>query len=74
MRTLVCEGFGGFYSSVELTFVSWQSGSFLAGKILVNAHILWDPFLIRTLSIGVNRGAEDISLCTYSWSPSKKPR
>ena len=56
MRTLVCEGFGGFYSSVELTFVSWQKGSFLVGKILVNAHILRDPFLIQTLLIRVNVG------------------
>ena len=35
------------------------------GKILVNAHILQDPFFIRTLSIRVNHEAYDISLCIY---------
>ena len=58
MRTLVCEGFGGGgYSSIELTFMSWRRGSFLVGKILVNACILRDTFLIGTLLIRVNRGA-----------------
>ena len=56
MHTLVCEGIRGFYSSVELTFVSWWRESFLIGKILVNARILREPFLIRNLSIWVNRG------------------
>ena len=57
IRTLVCEGFGGFYSSVKLTFVFWWRWSFLVGNILVNAHILRDPFLIGTLLIKVNCGA-----------------
>ena len=56
MHILVCEGIRGFYSSVELTFVSWWRESFLIGKILVNACILRKPFLIRNLSIWVNRG------------------
>ena len=43
------------------------------GKILINACILQDPFLIRIISIRVNREVQDISLCTYLWSPSKKP-
>ena len=42
--TLVSEGFGGFYSSTELTFVSWWRGSFLIGKTLLNTSILWDFF------------------------------
>ena len=59
MRTLVCEGFEvfTFYSSVELIFISWRRGSLLVGKIFVNARILRDPFLIRILSIMVNREA-----------------
>ena len=45
--------------------------SFLVGKILVNVRILWDPFLIRVFFIRVNREVQDISLCIYSWGPSK---
>ena len=33
-------GLWGFYSSVELTFVSWQRRYFLVEKILINDHIL----------------------------------
>ena len=59
MRILVCEGFGFwvFYSSIELTFISWRRGSFLVETILVNACILRDTFFIGTLLIRVNRGA-----------------
>ena len=61
----------GFYSSVELTSVPWRRGSFLVGKILINSRILWDPFLVEILSIRVNYRAQDISLYTHSWRPSK---
>jgi len=35
MHTLICEGFGGFYSSVELIFISWRRRYFLVEKILI---------------------------------------
>ena len=56
MSTLVCEGFGVFYSSVELTFVFWQGRPFFVGKILINTRILWDLFLMGTLLIRVKHG------------------
>ena len=71
MRTLVCEGFGGFYNNVELTFVSWRGRSFLVEKILIKARIWRDPFLVGTLLIKVNRGVQDIFLCRYPWGSSK---
>ena len=66
MRTLICEGFWGFYSSVELTSVPWQTRSFLVGKILINARILQDPFLVGILLIRVNHRAQDVSLYTHA--------
>ena len=71
MHTFVCEGSGTFYSSIELTFISWQRRSFLFGKILINTHILWDLFLIEIPVFRVNRGMQDISLYRPSWRPSK---
>ena len=65
------EGFWNFYSSVELTFISWRGRSFLVGKILINTCILRDPFLVETLLIRVNCGVQDISLCRYPWGSSK---
>ena len=62
MHTFVCEGSGAFYSSVELTFVSWQRKSFLVRKNLINTCILQDLFLIEILVFRVNRGVQDISL------------
>ena len=59
----------GFYSSVELTFVSWQRRSFLVGKILSNARILRDPFLEEIPLIRVNRVMQGIFLHRYSWRP-----
>ena len=56
MSTLVCEDFGVFYSSVELTFVFWRGRPFLVGKILINTRILWDLFLMGTLLIRVKHG------------------
>ena len=73
MRILVCEGFEvfTFYSSVELIFISWWRGSFLVRKILINACILQDPFLVEILLIRVNRGVQDVFLYAYAWRPSK---
>ena len=71
MRTLVCEGFGGFYSSIGLTSIPWLRRSFLVGEILFNSHILRNSFLVGLLFIRVIRGAQDISLYTYVWRPSK---
>ena len=59
----------GFYSSVELTFVSWRRRSFLVGKILFNTHILRDPFLVEIPLIRINRTMQGISLHRYSWRP-----
>ena len=63
--------FWGFYSSAELTFISWWRGSFLVGKILLNTRISWDFFLIGIPLIRVNRGVQDISLHGCSWRSSK---
>ena len=71
MRTLIFEGFGGFYSNVELTFVPWRRGSFLVGMILSNTRIVQDLFLVGILLIKVNRGVQDVSLYTHAWGPSK---
>ena len=57
----------GFYSSVELTFVSWRRRSFLVGKILINTCILRDPFLVEIPLIRVNHVMQGISLHRYSW-------
>ena len=62
---------GGFYSSAELTFVSWRRGSFFLGKILLNTRISWDFFLIGIPLIRVNRGIKDISFHGCSWRSSK---
>ena len=54
-----------------MTFVPSHKGFFLVGKIFINARILQNPFNVGIASIRVNRGAQDVSLYTYSWSPSK---
>ena len=71
MRILVCEGFGGFYNNVELTFVSWRGRYFLVEKILIKTRIWRDPFRVGTLLIRVNCGVQDIFLCRYLWGSSK---
>ena len=55
-------GFWGFYSSIELTFVSWQRGSFLVGKIFINTCILRDPFLVGIRLIGFGHGTRGIPM------------
>ena len=62
---------GGVYNSVELTFVSWQRGSFLVGKILINTCILRDHFIIGIPLIRINCGVQDISLYKHLWRLSK---
>ena len=71
MCTLICEGFGFFYNGLELTSISWQRGSFLVGKILINTRILQDLFLVRILLIRVNHGVQDVSLYIHLWRLSK---
>ena len=51
MRTLFSEGFLGFYSSVEPTFVSCVGRRFLIGKIIINGRILRNPPHVRILFI-----------------------
>ena len=53
---------GGFYSSVELTLISWWRGYFLVGKIFINIRNLRDYFLTGMPIIMVGRGAQDISI------------
>ena len=65
------QGFWGFYSSIGLTSVSWPRRSFLVGEIFFNLHILQNPLLIGVFLIRVYCGAQDISLYTYVWRPSK---
>ena len=64
----------GFYSSMELTSISWQRGSFFVGKILISMRILQDPFLVIILLIRVNHGAQDISLYTHIRGGQVRPR
>ena len=71
MCTLICEGFGVFFNSVELTFISWWRRFFLTGKILINTHISWDPFLVEIPLIRISHGIQDISLYRCSWALSK---
>ena len=56
MRTLVCEGLRGFYSSIRLTFVSWLRRSFPVGDIFFASLILRDPFLIGLSWLKLNVG------------------
>ena len=64
-RTLICEGFRVFYSSVELTLISWWRGYFLVEKILINTRNLRDPFLIGIPSIVVGCRVQDISILGF---------
>ena len=71
MRTLICEGLEGFYSSIGLTYTPWLRRSFLVGDIFFNFAYLIGSFPYGTPLIRVNRGAQDISLYTHTWRPSK---
>ena len=64
-HTLICEGFGGFYSSVELTLISWWRGHFLIEKILINTRNLQDLFLLGIPPIVVGRRVQDIFILGF---------
>ena len=59
-------GLWDFYSSVELIFVSWRRRYFLIKKILINARILRDSFLVEIPLFK----AQDISMYRHSWRSS----
>ena len=59
-------GFWSFYSSVKLTFVSQRRRYFLVEKILINAYILRDSFLVEIPLIRV----QDISMYRHLWRSS----
>ena len=60
MRTLICEDFGVFYSSIGLTLVPWLRRYFLVGEILFNSRILQNPFFIGVFLIRVYCGVQGI--------------
>ena len=54
--------FWGFYSSVELTLVSWWRRYFLMDKIFSSVHILWDSFLVGIPQITVEHRMQSIPI------------
>ena len=54
-----------FYSSVELTLISWWKRYLLVEKIPINTRNLRDSFLIRLPSIVARRGVQDISILGF---------
>ena len=60
-----------FYSCIELTSIHFHRGPFLVGKIFINTRVLRDYSLVGIPLIGVSRGAQDVSLYTHVWRPSK---
>ena len=66
-------GFWGFYSSVGSKSMPWSRSSFLLGENLFNPCIFRNPFLIGVFLIRGKRGAQNISLYTHTWRPSKAP-
>ena len=63
--------FWGFYSSVEPKSMPWSRSSFLIGENLFNLCIFRNPFLLGVFLIRGKHGAQDISLYTHVWRPSK---
>ena len=63
--------FWGFYSSVGPKSMPWSRSSFLIGESLFNLCIFWNPFLVGVFLIRGKHGAQDISLYTHAWRPSK---
>ena len=51
----------------------WSRSSFLIGENLFNPCIFQNPFLIGVFLIRGKRGAQNISLYTHTWRPSKAP-
>ena len=64
-------GFWGFYSSVRPKSMPWSRSSFLIEENLFNPCIFWNPFLIGVFLIRGKRRAQDVSLYTHAWRPSK---
>ena len=58
-------GLWDFYNSVELTLVSWWGRHFLVERILINTHVLRDPFLVGIPLIMVGRRMQDISILRF---------
>ena len=71
VRTLICEGLSGFYSSVGLTSVPWLRRCFLVGEKLFILRILRNPFFVGVSLVRVKRGAQYISLYTHAWILNK---
>ena len=63
--------FWGFYSSVEPKSMPWSRSSFLIGENLFNLCIFRNPFLVGVFLIRGKHGAQNISLYTHAWRPSK---
>ena len=49
----------------------WSRSSFLIGENLFNLCIFRNPFLVGVFLIRGKHGAQDISLYTHAWRPSK---
>ena len=64
-HTLICEGFGIFYSSTKLALISWWKGYLLLENISINTCNLRDPFLIGLPSIVVGCEVQDISILGF---------
>ena len=71
VRTLICEGLSGFYSSVGLTSVPWLRRCFLVGEKLFILRILRNLFLVGVSLVRVKHGAQYIFLYTHVWRPNK---
>ena len=54
--------FWSFYSSVELTLVSWWRRYFLMDNIFSSIHILWDSFLVGIPQITVEHRMQGIPI------------
>ena len=63
--------FWDFYSSVEPKSMPWSRSSFLIGENLFNPCIFRNPFLVGVFLIRGKHEAQDISLYTHAWRPSK---
>ena len=64
-------GFWGIYSSVGPKSMPWSRSSFLIGENLFNPCIFRNPFLVGVFLIRGKHGAQNISLYTHAWRPSK---
>ena len=60
MRTLVCEGFGGFYGSRGMTSIPLFRSLFLVGVLM--SVFWWILFLVGILLSNIECGVQGISL------------